>query len=84
MCNDFTLCPACFAEDTLTLRQHIFLKLKFQQRRELPLGPVLKPQVISIVGMLMSWFFSYELLEYIKCKDYILCIGYSISGIWSS
>ncbi|KAF6040590.1 nhl-1 [Bugula neritina] len=48
MCNDFTLCSRCFAEDNLSQRKHIFLKLKFLQRRELPLGPLLKPQAFGL------------------------------------
>jgi len=49
MCNDFTLCPECFKmSDTLSQRQHVFLKLKYKQIRQLPLGPVLKPQAFSL------------------------------------
>ncbi|XP_067948739.1 uncharacterized protein [Watersipora subatra] len=52
MCNDFSLCPPCFAGDDISLRHHIFLKLKFPQRRQLPLGPVLKPQAFGLAEAL--------------------------------
>ncbi|XP_067941512.1 uncharacterized protein [Watersipora subatra] len=50
ICEDFIICPNCFG-DTRYLHnpEHLFLKLKFQQKRHLPPGAVLRPKTQDMV-----------------------------------
>ncbi|KAF6018612.1 hypothetical protein EB796_023101 [Bugula neritina] len=52
MCDDFTLCPSCHGQSQLHNAQHLFLKLKQQPQRQLPTGPILKPQANDIAKSL--------------------------------
>lgn len=44
MCEDFSLCQACAMNPSTQIHRpdHIFIKLKFKQRRQLPTGCLLK------------------------------------------
>ena len=76
MCEDFTLCPSCFEDSRhgfqLHNSQHFFLKLKFQQRRHLPPGGVLKPKVCENISACLQSYVTLNKIILIKIMTNII------------